>query len=147
MTGVQTCALPISGSLQARRTISVRNTLSYDGIDMSLLWRHTSSFKQEPLDVRDTGAAFVGNLPADIGAISGRPVNFGKVNAYNIFDLSTRFNIEKVTFTFTVQNLFDTQPPIVGNSIGSTTFNSGNTYPATYDTLGRRFAVGANVKF
>ena len=136
-----------TGSLQARRTISVRNTLSYDGIDMSLLWRHTSSFKQEPLDVRDTGAAFVGNLPADIGAISGRPVNFGKVNAYNIFDLSTRFNIEKVTFTFTVQNLFDTQPPIVGNSIGSTTFNSGNTYPATYDTLGRRFAVGANVKF
>lgn len=136
-----------TGSLQARRQISVRNTVSYDGIDLSLLWRHTSSFKQEPLDVNASGPGFSGTLPASNSALSGQNVNFGRIPSYNIFDLTTRFNIDKVTFTFTVQNLFDRQPPVVGNTIGSTTFNSGNTYPATFDTLGRRFAVGANMKF
>jgi outer membrane receptor protein involved in Fe transport len=136
-----------TGSLQARRQISVRNTLSSGGVDVSLLWRHISRFKQEPLDVIDTGPAFNGTIPADSGALSGKRVNFGRIPIYNIFDLSTRFNVEKMTFTFTVQNLFDKAAPVVGNTIGSTSYNSGNTYPSTYDSLGRRFAVGANLKF
>ena len=37
--------------------------------------------------------------------------------------------------------------PELGSTIGSTSFNSGNTYPSTYDTLGRRFAVSARMKF
>ena len=41
----------------------------------------------------------------------------------------------------------DKQPPIVGSSIGSTAFNSGNTYPSTYDALGRRFAASARIRF
>ena len=49
--------------------------------------------------------------------------------------------------TMTVTNLFDTDPPIVGSTIGSTSFNSGNTYPSTYDALGRRFAIGGRLKF
>ena len=36
---------------------------------------------------------------------------------------------------------------VVGNTIGSTTFNSGNIYPSTYDALGRRYAVSAKLKF
>ena len=44
-------------------------------------------------------------------------------------------------------NLFDKEPPIVGSTIGIDLFNSGNTYPSTYDALGRRFAVGARLKF
>ncbi len=47
----------------------------------------------------------------------------------------------------TVQNFLNKKPPIVGTGIGTTSFNSGNTYPSTYDALGRRFAVGARVKF
>jgi outer membrane receptor protein involved in Fe transport len=49
--------------------------------------------------------------------------------------------------TVTVQNLFDKDPPTVGGTVGNTAFNGGNTYPSTYDALGRRFAVGARVKF
>jgi iron complex outermembrane receptor protein len=41
----------------------------------------------------------------------------------------------------------DEDPPVVGNEAGSTTFNSGNTFPANYDTLGRIYTVGLNVKF
>jgi len=35
----------------------------------------------------------------------------------------------------------------VGNTAGSTSANSGNTFPATYDPLGRRFTAGARIKF
>ncbi len=81
------------------------------------------------------------------GALSGKTVDFNKIDAFDYLDVTTRFNVEQFTFTFTVQNLFNTKPPIVGNTIGSTSFNSGNTYPSSYDALGRRFAVGARVKF
>jgi outer membrane receptor protein involved in Fe transport len=74
--------------------------------------------------------------------------NFGKIKAYDYFDLTTRVNVlDNLTLTLTVQNLFDKQPPVVGNTIGSTTYNSGNTYPSTYDALGRKYAVSAKVKF
>jgi hypothetical protein len=46
-----------------------------------------------------------------------------------------------------VQNLLDKDPPDVGNTIGTTTFNSGNTYPSVYDPLGRRYTVGVNLRF
>ena len=45
------------------------------------------------------------------------------------------------------QKVFDKKPPEVGNQIGSTGANSGNTFPQTYDTIGRFFTVGASVKF
>jgi len=137
-----------TGSLQARHQFSVRNTFSLKGgMDFSVLWRHISSFKQEPLDAIDTGPAFVGTIPDGSGPLSGRTVDFSKIPSYNIFDLTTRFHVDRVTFTVTVQNLFDKAAPIVGGSIGSTAYNSGNTYPSTYDALGRRFAVGAQIKF
>jgi outer membrane receptor for ferrienterochelin and colicin len=47
-----------------------------------------------------------------------------------LFDLTARFNAtDNMTFTATVQNLFDNQPKVVGNTIGSTTFNSGKRLP------------------
>jgi iron complex outermembrane receptor protein len=41
----------------------------------------------------------------------------------------------------------DEEAPFVETETGSTPFNSGNTYPSTYDVLGRVFTVGATVKF
>ena len=77
-----------------------------------------------------------------------RIVNFGKIGAYDWFDLALRFGVsENFDLTMTVMNLFDKQPPITGSTIGTTSFNSGNTYPSTYDALGRRFAVGGRLKF
>ena len=71
-----------------------------------------------------------------------------EIPAYNIFDLSARFQAsETFSFTVAISNLFDKQPHVVGNSIGSTSFNSGNVYPSTYDALGRRFNVGARIRF
>ena len=33
----------------------------------------------------------------------------------------------------------------MGSTIGTTGTNAGNTFPATYDTVGRYFTVGATV--
>ena len=89
-----------------------------------------------------------GPRTANVGTLDGQTVDFGHIPAYNYFDLATRFSInDHLDITITVQNLFNKQPPIVGSTIGSTSFNSGNTYPSTYDALGRRYAVSARLRF
>ncbi len=122
-----------SGSLQPKFQWTQRTTLSFDSFDISLLWRHIDGLKQEPLDVAVSGAAAPG---------------FGTIPAYNYLDLAGRVSIgENLTLTLTVANLLDKDPPIVGSTIGNTSFNSGNTYPSTYDALGRRFALGVRVRY
>ena len=132
------------GSIQPDWSWSVRNTFSISDFDFSLLWRYLSSVEYE--DAGTAGAAFSGTLSG--GNLAGQKVDFNRIPAYSIFDLSARFQAsEMFSLTFTIQNLFNRQPTVVGNSIGSTSFNSGNVYPSTYDALGRRFAIGARVKF
>ncbi|WAC23850.1 TonB-dependent receptor domain-containing protein [Blastomonas sp. SL216] len=136
------------GSLQPEFQWSQRTTLTFKDVDVSLLWRHLSSFQQEPLDVADSGAFFSGTLGAAIPGVGGQTVNFGRIKAYDYFDLSARFNVsDTLTFTLSVQNLFDKDPPLTGNNAGTTSFNSGNTFPSTYDALGRRYAVAAKLRF
>lgn len=138
-----------TGSLQPKYQWSLRNTFGIGKMDLSFLWRHISKMRQEPQDVIDSGPMFSGTLPTQAGAsLSGKTVNFGKIPAYDIFDLTTRFNVsDNLTLTLVVQNLLDKKPPVVGSSAGSTTFNSGNTFPSTYDALGRRYGVSARVRF
>ena len=133
-----------TGSMQPKWQWSMRNTFTFGKLDASLLWRHISGMVQEP----GSGTAFTGVFPAGFGYREGETVNFGTIGSYNWFDLTLRFNVnDNLTLTAAVQNLLDKDPPVVGSSIGSTSFNSGNTYPSTYDALGRRFAVSARVKF
>ena len=39
-------------------------------------------------------------------------------------------------------NLFDKEPPIIGSNQ-----EQANTYPGTYDVLGRDFFISANLRF
>jgi len=122
-----------TGSLQPAFQSSLRTTLGFDVADVSVVWRHLSGFIQEPRDASESGAFFPG---------------FAKINAYDYFDLSARFNVtERISLTATISNLTDNQPPIVGGSAGSTSFNSGNTFPSTYDALGRRYTMQVGVRF
>lgn len=137
-----------TGSMQPKWQWSWRNTFTFGKFDASILWRHISGMQQEPDDILQVAPAFSGPLPAGFGYRAGETVDFGKIGAYDWFDLTLRFNVnDNLTFTAAVQNLFDKDPPVVGSSIGSTAYNSGNTYPSTYDALGRRFAVSARIKF
>lgn len=121
-----------TGSLQPKFQSSLRTTLGFDFVDASVVWRHISSFIQEPQDVIDGGAFF----PA-----------YTSIKTYDAFDLSGRFHVtQTLTMILTVSNLFDRNPPIVGSGL-SAAFNSGNTYPSTYDALGRRYTMQVGLKF
>jgi iron complex outermembrane recepter protein len=141
-----------TGSIQPKLQFSQRSTLTMGKVDLSLLWRWIDKMEFEPqqlIDDLDTAEKLGCADPegADPDGCMVEP-RFRKIPAEHYFDLTGRFNAtDNMTFTFTVQNLFNNQPKMVGNTIGSTTFNSGNTYPSTYDALGRRYAVSAKLKF
>ena len=102
---------------------------------VQLTWRHIGKVQKDSITVGY-------NLtPATDFAV---PV----IKAHDYFDLAAKVEVDdRFAFRFGVDNLFDKKPPIVGNDYGGTTQNSGNTFPATYDALGRRFFVGATVTF
>lgn len=125
------------GSIQPEYSFNQRTTLSFGPMDVSLLWRYIHEVEYEPLALQD-----------DIDAGGGPLEKFRSIPTEHYFDLSTRFGItEHFTLTLTVQNLLDNQPKLVGSSIGTTAFNSGNIYPSTYDPLGRRYAAGVRLRF
>ncbi len=147
-----------TGSIQPKFQWTQRTTLSFSQVDVSLLWRHIDKMRQEPLDVSSiVGGVELGNGPAFVGTLgpgrgggdlNGQTVNFGRIPSYDYFDLSTRFALtDNINLTLTVQNLTNRKPPVVGSTIGSTAFNSGNTYPSTYDALGRRYGASVRLKF
>jgi len=143
-----------TGSIQPEFQFSNRFTFGFDKVDLSLLWRWQDSVQFEPLQLQadlDAALASPADCPdpngADTGGCMVNP-EFRKIKAAHYFDLTGRFSVsDNLTVTMTVQNLLNKKPPIVGNSIGSTTYNSGNTYPSSYDALGRRYAVSAKLKF
>jgi outer membrane receptor protein involved in Fe transport len=122
-----------TGSIQPEFQTSTRATFGVGDVDLSFLWRWIDAVEYEPAEV----AAGNGILP-----------EFRNIPAEHYFDLTARWNAsDNFSFTFTVQNLLDNKPFVVGNTAGSTSFNSGNVYPSTYDALGRRFGVGAKLTF
>lgn len=143
------------GSPTPKFSWTQRTTLSFDSIDVSLLWRHLDGLKYEgqanDFLARGFTAAsrnlFSGTITGR-GALVGRQVNFNKIPSVDYFDLTTRFSVtDNLDITLTAFNILDKKPPIVGSSAGSTSFNGGNTFPSTYDTVGRRYAATARVKF
>jgi outer membrane receptor protein involved in Fe transport len=146
------CGFP-AGGLLPEWSFNERTTLSLGRVDLSLLWRYMSSMRYEP-GLPPLFSGTIVSTPSnsvffnDPGNLNGQTVDFNHISAASYFDWSTRFNVnEHFDLTFTIMNLFDKKPPIVGNTAGTTSQNSGNTFPSTYDPLGRRFAAGARIKF
>jgi iron complex outermembrane recepter protein len=141
-------------SIQPEWQTTFRTTLSFEALDISLLWRHIDAVEYEfgpcgrPAQPGVPPPAFCGTVGAGAGALSGRQFDFNRIGAYDYFDLSTRWSIgDNLTLTFTVENLLDKEPPLVGADVGSTAFNSGNTYPSTYDALGRTYNAALKLRF
>jgi len=146
------CGFP-AGGLLPKYTFNQRSTVSIGRVDLSLLRRYIHKMRYEPgLEALFRGT--INSIPTTSpfyggpGTFNGETVDFNRMASANYFDWTTRFNVnEHLDLTFTVTNLFDKKPPIVGNTAGTTTQNTGNTFPSTYDPLGRRFAMGARMKF
>ncbi len=107
-----------------------RTTWTIDDITVSLLWRHINSVQVEPTER---------NLRFEA---------FRSIESYDYFDIFASYTFtDNVTFTVGIDNMFDKDPPVLGNDVGDTSSNSGNTFPSNYDTLGRIYKAGLKFKF
>ncbi len=107
-----------------------RSTWNFEDFTVSLLWRHIDSVDVEPTEA---------NL---------RFAEFRSIDSYDYFDLYASYQVtESIKFTLGVDNLFDEEPPVLGNDIGDTSSNSGNTFPSNYDPLGRFYKAGLQLTF
>jgi len=107
-------------------------------VDLALTWRHISEVKFEATS-SDPNLGLVG---------STFPTN-AKLAARDYFDLGAMWTINK-TFSLRagINNLFDKDPPIVGSGTSDPSiFGNGNTFPGTYDALGRLFFANLTMKF
>ena len=113
----QTCGNPY-----AKWRLSTRATYSTGPMTVSVLYRHLSAVKDD-----DSATTYA----------------VERIKAYDYFDLTAAFRIKDgFTWSVGVNNLFDKQPPILGDNQ-----QQANTYPSTYDPYGRAFFVSTNVKF
>jgi iron complex outermembrane recepter protein len=130
-------------TIQPKFAWNQRTTLSFGDVDLSLLWRHIDTVRYEPGLTPLFSGVITGTTP-----IAGQNWNFNRIKAYNYLDLGARIRAtENFELSLLVTNLLDKQPPIVGSNAGSTSYNSGNTYPSTYDAVGRGFRVQGRVHF
>jgi iron complex outermembrane recepter protein len=154
-----------NGAIQPKYSWTQRTTFGFGDVDLSLLWRHISSVKYEATAAdyvargfnKGTVAApvpdllFAGQITDGAGIVSGlagRTVDFNKIPAYDYFDLSARFSLTKeLQLTLTAFNVFDRQPPIVPTGAGTSSQSSGNTFPSSYDALGRKFSATVALRF
>jgi len=108
-------------------------------------WRHRARASwATPVDGLDLNATwrYIGEADLDTGA-TGRVDS--TLDAQNYFDLAGQWAAKDwVSFRFGVNNVLDEDPPLSA-SIGTT--GNGNTYPQTYDAMGRYFFVGATFDF
>lgn len=90
---------------------------------------------------------YVGKVIEEPGGTNYLP-QFSTVKAYSYVDLRADWNVTKnLKVQVSVANAFDKKPPEVGSTIGTTSTNSGNTFPSYYDVVGRAYTVGATLKF
>jgi iron complex outermembrane recepter protein len=108
-------------------------TLATGPLTVQLRWQHIGQI------AKDSVAFGLGGAVASDFAV---PV----IKSRNYFDLFSSVEVgEKVTFRAGINNLLNKQPPVVGNDYGGPA--SGNTFPATYDPLGRSFFAGVTARF
>jgi outer membrane receptor protein involved in Fe transport len=106
-----------------------RTTWSVRDFELSYDWRHLSAVRAE-----DTQTKW---LPA-----------FAQIPSYDYFDIATVWHATRnVQLNLTVNNVADKKPPIVGGTIGTTAYNSGNTFPEFYDPVGRFYSLSASLQF
>ena len=112
-----------------KRKFNQRTTWNVGDFAVGYNWRYVSAVDVEPL-----AGTF---LPA-----------YSHIPAYNYIDLSGVYNYSKnLRFNVSINNAGNKKPPIVGGTIGTTTMDSGNTFPQSYDAIGRFITFGVNAKF
>ena len=96
-----------------------------NGLGVSTRWRHFS---------RVTSVTAAG--PAE-----------EHLNTRDYFDLTLTARLaQRLNLRIGANNIFDKDPPLAGGNVAQV-FGNGNTYPQTYDALGRYLFAGFTVDF
>jgi iron complex outermembrane recepter protein len=107
-----------------------RTTWNMNNLSLSAQWRHLGKVTVQPPESANFAP------------------EFQSISAYDYIDLYASYRFaDKYLLSFGAMNVTDKDPPVVGNEAGTTDFNSGNTFPGTYDTLGRMYTLQLNVSF
>ena len=131
------------GEPQNRWKSSLRTTWTDSSGDfsLSLRWRHLSGVQFEQ---NDNGAGGQIVVPATPAFTNIPTLQF---NDFDYFDLSGTWSVaQSVDLRAGVRNLFDRDPPVTDNNTAPASSINNNTFPNTYDALGRVIFVGATVK-
>jgi outer membrane receptor protein involved in Fe transport len=109
---------------------TLRVNWARNDFDASLLWRH------------------IGSMDAQANEAASLFSAFRSVDSHNYFDLVLGYTYQDWgRISLLVANIADEDPPILGNETGSTSFNSGNTFPSLFDTMGRTYTVNLKLTF
>nr|WP_314863950.1 TonB-dependent receptor [uncultured Undibacterium sp.] len=126
-----------SGGPSYKSKFSQRSTWVVGDFSVGYNWRYVSGVVIEPLSNPTLANGNPTFLP-----------QYSKIDAYNYLDLSANWNINKsIKLSLSVTNATNKKPPFVGNTVGGTGVNAGNTFPQHYDVVGRYYTLGASFKF
>jgi outer membrane receptor protein involved in Fe transport len=126
----ETCGSPTP---QWRHQVRATWVTPWDA-NLSVDWRHLSS------------VGFDGNSSNPILNQGFFDTVTQNISSFDYFDLSGTWQIaHNIQLRAGVNNIFDRDPPIVDSLVAGG--SNGNTYPGTYDVLGREIFAGINVKF
>jgi outer membrane receptor protein involved in Fe transport len=113
--------------------------VSYDtpiqGFRAGLQWRYLSAITQDV------------NSPNPLLHTPGGPPPVGIPN-YMYFDLTASYVVNKnISVRVGANNVLDKDPPLTSTAYFSTAFENGNTFPGTYDALGRYLFANVTMQF
>lgn len=107
-----------------------RTTWNFNDLSLSAQFRYMGPVDVEPPEAANT-------FP-----------NFRHIGGRTYIDLYASYRFaDRYLLSFGAMNVTDKDPPVVGNEAASTDFNSGNTFPASYDVLGRIYTLQVNMQF
>lgn len=133
-----------------RWSFNSRFGFGYDKFDASVFWQYMSAVNYEPRSVAGVVVPIDQTVVGSFGSTDPNRIvgAYRRISPYHWFDLNLGADVtDNLRLSLLVQNLFDRKAPDVGNTIGTTAQNSGNTYPSIYDALGRRYTLTAGVRF
>jgi len=124
-------------------------------------WRHKARLSWEPNKSITVSAQWRYFAKVDLeyknpsSTLNGAYYDFGsRIGSQSYFDLAGSWQIiDNLVWRLGVNNILDRQPPLVpsGSALGysacASTVCNGNTYPGTYDSLGRYVYTGVTVDF
>jgi outer membrane receptor protein involved in Fe transport len=107
-------------------------------------WRHRIRFAWEvPMEEWNPVVSVAWRRYSEVKNFNGPQALDGKLDAQNYIDIGLTADIAAgTTFRFGINNVFDKDPPLT-NDPGTT--GNGNTFPQTYDALGRYVFAGVTI--